>query len=484
MALDLAPPRLSPHSMRPAILRVTEHLDGERDPHHVYIVPRHVKALRPESALVVGMRGSGKTVWAAALQSAELRKHLVALVPSWPSMLHVSAGFQADTVQLGHPDRDTIAAILKAGYPARALWRAVISSQTWLKDQRPDLVAAPWMERARWVQEHPEEVAAGLAEYDRRLTTSGQGHLIVFDALDRTGGNDWDRMRSLLRDLLQIVLDLRSFRALRLKVFVRPDMVDDPQVTAFPDASKVVGDRLELDWRLVDLYGLLWQRLAHAPGEAGDSFRHAAELLGGGNWLRVDHTWIVPERLAGEESVQRGVFELLADTWMGKDRRRGRPYLWLPRHLGDSAGRSSPRSFLEAIRVAAERTLAGEEFALSAAGIREGVQAASRRRVEEIGEDHPWAPAAMEPLRNLLVPCCFDEIEHLWAEHNVLARVQTAALDKLPPPHISDGAAGLADDLIGLGVLQRLDGGRINVPDVFRVAFGLRRKGGVPPLRR
>ncbi|MBI5498745.1 MAG: hypothetical protein HY907_00770, partial [Deltaproteobacteria bacterium] len=192
---------------------------------------------------------------------------------------------------------------------------------------------------------------------------------------------------------------------------------------------------------------------------------------------------LVPERLAGEEGVQRGLFELLADKWMGRDPKRGRAYTWLPRHLGDSAGRSSPRSFLEAIRVAAEQTASDAPLALSAAGIREGVQAASQRRVTEIGEDHPWVRAAMEPLRDLLVPCGLPDVQERWND-DVMNAVKDASANKLPPRHLTEGPVGLSKDLAALGVFQVLDEGRINVPDVYRVAFGLRRRGGVPPLRR
>jgi hypothetical protein len=41
----------------------------------------------------------------------------------------------------------------------------------------------------------------------------------------------------------------------------------------------------------------------------------------------------------------------------------------------------------------------------------------------------------------------------------------------------------LITDLQGLGMVQRIDGGRIQMPDVFRVAFGLGRRGGVKPVK-
>jgi hypothetical protein len=39
------------------------------------------------------------------------------------------------------------------------------------------------------------------------------------------------------------------------------------------------------------------------------------------------------------------------------------------------------------------------------------------------------------------------------------------------------------DDLAELGVMQKLGEGRINVPDVYRLRFGIKRRGGVPARR-
>jgi hypothetical protein len=34
-----------------------------------------------------------------------------------------------------------------------------------------------------------------------------------------------------------------------------------------------------------------------------------------------------------------------------------------------------------------------------------------------------------------------------------------------------------------LGVIQRMEDGRIQMPDVYRIAFGFGRRGGVKPLK-
>ena len=54
---------------------------------------------------------------------------------------------------------------------------------------------------------------------------------------------------------------------------------------------------------------------------------------------------------------------------------------------------------------------------------------------------------------------------------------------KLPPRHIEWGSDGVRLDLESLGVFRRLFDGRVNIPDVFRVGYGLGRRGGVRPIR-
>ena len=70
---------------------------------------------------------------------------------------------------------------------------------------------------------------------------------------------------------------VRGYRALRAKVFARPDMLDAPKVKDFPDASKVFASGTNLEWRTQDLYGLLFQYLGNASDEtAAAAFRRIA----------------------------------------------------------------------------------------------------------------------------------------------------------------------------------------------------------------
>lgn len=170
---------------------------------------------------------------------------------------------------------------------------------------------------------------------------------------------------------------------------------------------------------------------------------------------------------------------------MGRDRRRGVPYVWSVSHLADGRGQTSPRSFLAAIRAAAEDSL--EKYSeyddvLHYESIKRGVQKASEIRITEIAEDYPWVKALCEPLAGLNVPCTFSMVEERWKEHFPNGS-EDLYQDRLPPQHGDRGWSGIVDDLERLGIFEKMKDSRINMPDLYRVGFGLGRKGGVKPMK-
>jgi hypothetical protein len=118
-----------------------------------------------------------------------------------------------------------------------------------------------------------------------------------------------------------------------------------------------------------------------------------------------------------------------------------------------------------------------------------GVQQASQIRVKEIIEDYPWVKWVMEPLRgNLTVPCSARDIEKIWKDEKTLSLLEVRLVKhgtavKLPPQNLDFGPSGILGDLASLGMLELLAGKRIQMPDVYRVAFGFGRRGGVKPLK-
>ncbi len=458
-------------------------LDAPPPPPYFYVPTRHVQALALDRPLVVGIRGAGKSVWWNALQDQDLRR----VAATWLrddslDRLDVQAGFGRDPNIDAYPDADTLAALLAGDAAPVHVWRAVVARHTW-EDDTPPRRLETWRERVAWVAANPEDVARGFQRRDAALRAAGRRQLVLFDTLERTA-RKWPDVLALLRGLLEVLLDFRGYRALRVKAFVRPDMLKDPSVTAFPEASKLTGGLVELRWGREDLYGLLFQRLGNESRQ-GASFRRECEQRGSGPWTAHDAIHAVPPALRDDAARQTAVFHALAGKWMGTDHRRGFPYSWLPGHLADALEQVSPRSFLAALRAAADTTPTEHVFALHYDAIKRGVQRASRIRVEEVAEDFVWIGEVMEPLHGQVVPCEFREVRKAWKQGRVVEQVGRLAAQeaRLPPRQMERGEEGLLDDLIEIGLFSRMRDERLNMPDVYRVAFGLGRRGGVKPVR-
>ncbi len=481
---------LSVGEARDALTRLPEATSyGETPPpEHVYVPPSHLKAMDPNNMLVTGMRGAGKTFWWSALQNPDVRRIIrqTGVRSALSEGTKVRTGFGITPSPDEYPGRDDLRRLIKDGTEPRTIWRTVQVRQL-ADEDHPLLRATSWPERTKYVEDHPGAVERLLYDKDADFVRSGTHFLLLFDALDRSS-DDWSDMYRLIRGLMQHALDMRAYRRLRVKVFLRSDQVDKTRMADFPDASKVLSSAVELNWPRRHLYGLLWHYLAN--GEVGATFR---SFLGNGDWRAVDlgqkRIFSVPRRLVNDDDLQRDRFHVIAGPWMGTDRRRGLPYTWIPNHLGDTEGKVSPRSFLDALQIAAEDTAEQQPdhaHALHYSSIHRGVQQASRTRVDELREDYPWVHQVLEPLRGLTVPCRFADISRRWRTEDVLNRLKEEAEQsevKLPPRQLDDGAQGVREDLESLHVFLRLRDGRVNIPDVFRVGYGLGRKGGVKPVR-
>ncbi len=455
------------------------------DLRYTFIPKGHEKALHHDTMLVEGIRGAGKSFWWTVLQKKEYRRLINYLAPKSgiTEDTRVSVGFGEKSDPDNYPGKDVLKKLLTEFEP-RQIWRSIVFKQI-LKAYKPDhsFCKSKWPEIVRAVNEDPEEVERNIGEADKYQTEKKQSHLILFDALDRTA-DDWASMGKLIRGLLQVVLEFRSYRYIRLKTFLRPDHIDGVRMD-FPDSSKILNEKVKLYWNRTELYGLLWQYLGNET-ENGELFRNECWKIIPEQWTLYESTWILPEKLRNEENTQKQVFHSITGPWMGKDQRRGFPYTWLPNHLGDSMGQVSPRSFLAALRVAAEDRLRQEfEYPIYYESIKKGVQEASKIRVREMQEDYPWVENLMKPLAGLNAPIAFNDINIKWKEYKTLEKLKdevTGSEVKLPPKNLNDGTEGVISDLIALGVFSLMSDKRYNMPDVYRVGYGLGRKGGIKSL--
>ena len=297
-----------------------------------------------------------------------------------------------------------------------------------------------------------------------REQAAARGHLVLlFDGLDRLG-ETWPKTRELLKGLLQVALEMQSTRTIRLKLFLRRDQFEDLRPFEFPDSSKLRNTCAFLDWPAAHLYGLLFFRL------------EAAKL------------WTTPRGSDVEEQVTT-----LAGPFMGSGPRRGRVFSWIPKHLADAHGEISPRTFLTVWREAAldamDRPSGPPETAVDAKAIHVGVQLASHDRMNELREDYPW----VEPLLRVIkeVPLVEEELAAVWESANTFTKVEGVATQADRPiwmPLMSSlDNAPLSTQLVAalslIGVAERRPNGKIDVPDIFRVFAGIRRRGGVPPRK-
>ncbi len=469
------------HAMIEAIPYTTSNYGKVPEQSLVYIPPAHLKALRLESNLVIGSRGVGKSFWTAALGSAALRTMLGASVRELEHT-QVRIGFAVNQNIDFYPNTEVFANLLTEGFSPYEVWRAVVLR--WLAEYINETIPTDsWSKTSSWVRTNPEPLARLIQKANQAFITNGKKGLIVFDALDRSS-NDWQSMDNIVRDLLRVVLWLKSYPAIHAKVFLREDQLERT-VTDFPDASKLMSTKAELTWQPHDLHGLLWQLLCNAPDMHGEILRATYEQAYGSLPIQANGVWVLHETAKREGLKQRALFETLAGPWMGKDRRRGVPYVWSVSHLADGKGRTSPRSFLAAIHAAAEDSLdkyTSHHVALHYESIKRGVQKASEIRIAEMAEDYPWVKDFFEPLKGVTVPCEFSIIEERWAQ-KFTDGPTALSHERLPPQHAARGWLGVREDLERLGLFETMKDGRVNMPDLYRVGFGLGRRGGVRPMK-
>ena len=106
-------------------------------------------------------------------------------------------------------------------------------------------------------------------------------------------------------------------------------------------------------------------------------------------------------------------------------------------------------------------------------------------RRNEVEEDMPWVRQVMEPLRGSAVPIAEPELCARWSSELLDGLADEGDPEEsnqenvhMRPLAVADAKA-LMTELERLGLLTRRTDGRVDMPDVYRVAFGLVRKGGV-----
>ncbi len=452
----------------------------------IFTPTRHSLALDPDSPIVVGARGTGKSFWASIFTDDATRQ---AVAPTYPRLKLDSVVARA-----GFVDQAIGTAVSRATMDEVAGFDEVRTARLWLLiaiRAAEDVLGIPTFasfEEAYTIYNKSEAIESRLRALDEILSDRGIKLVVVFDALDRLS-NRWDRIRLRTSSLLEALLALRAYRSIRFKLFMRPEQLSSVPA-AFTDLSKLKAGSFDLRWSQLDLYGLLFSDLLRRE-ETSEAFKHLLSMLRIPVSTDMNNIFQLPGSLLHSSPAQERLFVRIAGPYMGADARRGRTYTWLPNHLSDTKGRVTPRSFLTALGAAARHErepILG--LALTIDGIKHGVSEASVLRVEQLKDEYGWIDLALQPLAGQEVPCYADAIYDRWHDADTLHEIErdSSTLGYLPPflGSYSDADANfnLLKALMDIGVIEVRSDGRVNIPDLFRIAALMLRRGGPRPLAR
>lgn len=459
--------------------------EGRARVEEIFAPEQHAGALDPNAIIVLGARGAGKSFWASVLGDDLTRK---AAAEAYPNLgldkLTVRFGFTG-MANDGSVSRATIDAQVPQGEEnlrAPLFWRCVVLRSlisTLSPNAKPALISDMMKKYA-----DPELWESECETADRKVAAKGQKVLVIFDALDSIA-MDWERLRALTDALLEVAWSTRGYRSLRLKLFLRPDQMRDLGLR-FVELPKLVAGAPNLKWDGVDLYGMLFARLGaieEAPvKKAFLNILGAESVPSPPKTLKQLRAW----SLARNVAVQRRVFKSMAGSYMGPSHKKGRTYEWPLRHLADGHGEVTPRSFLTLMIEAARFSQAPQDQVISAEGIRHGLREASKVRVNQLDLEFPWIKRVLAPLSGLQVPCGASQITDRWNETSTITAVMKRASSGEFLPPFNPRTEGRPDvklraTLVRIGVLMLRSDERFDMPDLFRVAARLLKKGGVAP---
>lgn len=459
--------------------------DDRPTPEDIFAPEQHIGALDPNTTIVLGARGAGKSFWASVLAHDDTRDVAARAYPQIGlERIDVALGF---TGQEGDNtiSRATIDARLPIGEETSQgvlLWRCVLlrAVHTVIYPDRPvERVAAMMAQYA-----DPEDWEEAMGKADTLLRDRNRLVVVLFDALDSLS-IEWTRLRDLTDALLQVAWGVRGYKSIRSKLFLRPDQMQDLGLR-FIELPKLISGATTLNWTATNLYGMFFSRLAASPATGA---RQALIKI-----LENCSLPLPPEELTGlrrwrlsySRKAQTQAFEQIAGLHMGRGSKRGRTYDWPINHLADGHGVVTPRSFLVLMQSAATMQPVSENQAITAEGIRNGLRDASKVRLEQLATEYRWIKRVLLPLARLQVPCPESLIIQRWRENETIQAVLRGAKDRQFLPPIDETTGDQADHklvvrLLRMGVLSLRSDGRYDMPDLFRVAARLLKKGGVAP---
>ena len=279
----------------------------------IFAPPAHVNALDPQRSLVIGNRGVGKSFWSSVLTHDDTRDKVAGSYPRLPlRQIRATLGFHeaAGKDEGPAPSPAVLAELRENGHAPETIWRAVLLSA--LRADIGENLPASLRDILAWMKADVERLETALRGADRRFLDAKRTFLLVFDALDRVG-RDWEVITPLTEGILRLALDMRGFRAMKAKVFMRTDQSKDNSLFRFADASKIRSDAVSLVWRRGELFGLLFNLLTKESAVCEALFRLAG----------YDASMDSVDELLRDEDRQEELFYRLAGEFMGAGPKRG-----------------------------------------------------------------------------------------------------------------------------------------------------------------
>ncbi len=450
----------------------------------IYAPETHAAALAPTTPIVLGARGTGKSFWAGVLGNAEL---LRAAATAYPKLGLTRLDVQFGYTGIGGPSgigRDKLDQCLAADAGLEEacvfFWATILRALAAVPGQ-----PLPSLPKLMTEARDLDTREANLSQADDTLGENGKVLLIVYDALD-TMATSWPRRRLLTQALLEVVWAMRAYRNVRMKLFLRPDQIEDDELR-FVELPKLRTGAVRLAWSRLDLYGLLFARLS--LGEAQEPFERllsSLRLAAGSRDQILARHWSLCREVAHQQKLMTAMAgAFMADGEHGY--KKGKTYDWLLKHLADAFDEVTPRSFLGLMIAAAKRGDAPPRRIITPGGIQHGLRAASKTRVDQLHQEFPWIKGVLAPLAGLLLPQDEQEVFKVWRRAGTLqAAITDAGQQGYLPPVQPLGKAVSERDLYTalerIGVMMRRTDNRIDMPDLFRVAAKLLKKGGTAPL--
>lgn len=450
-------------------------------------LPLHDRVFDPHVMVVRGARGSGKSMLFHTLRALRERSLPVTTLfpraqvaePVWIEGFAETSVSHPSTVVLEGFVRQADDAALRLFWTMHLIGRLLEEASTqpsfdgspfkpW-KDARNDVWL--WVNAGRAAM---PAFATFLDQFDAYARTHGQTWCVTYDHLDKIGLDDREVRVRATSALLALWLSLGNrYRNLRPKVFVREDLFEQSAHRS-ADASKLHGRSISLSWDGQALYRLLIRHMA------AESDALAGWVRQGGIPL-VENThfgWLPPSHLPEEGDVsQSGFAEHLVGRQMGRGVTAGLAHRWILARLQDAHQRIAPRSLLSLVATAAAHALehgpqGTEDHLLHPDELRGALDGTSKRHVAQMAEEHRVI-RRLENLRGAAL---------LFDRDDVVERLAA------PRPGVVDGfgddGAWVLDELLRIGVMRFRDDGRLDVPDIYRLAFGIKRQGGAARVMR